>query len=48
MEDFIPEELTDDDDTEELPARDIYKPVPEEDISFPDFELVRESEVIFI
>ena len=40
MEDYIPYDLTDDDDTEELPPKDIYRPVPEEDITFPDFDLL--------
>ena len=39
MEDYIPYDLTDDDDTEELPAKDIYRPIPDEDIIFPDDEL---------
>ncbi len=45
MEDFIPYELTDDDDTEELPAREIYRPIPEDNLEISDYALSCEDEV---
>lgn len=39
MEDYIPYDLTDDDETEELPAREIFRPIPKEDLDFLDIEL---------
>ena len=42
MEDYVPYEFTDDDDTEELPPREVYKPPvtkDEPDLDFPDYSL---------
>ena len=41
MEDYIPYDLTDDDITEELPPKDIYRPIPVEDTTFPDIEFLK-------
>ena len=39
MEDYSPYDLTDDDDTEELPPREIYIPAPKEALDAAGFKL---------